>query len=94
MLIELDDDLTETGYVRCTCLDRARIALEQTGQIHCSMIMGRLQIAIDDIAMSEGLNSNKPVEIVRYLFAVLLEETDAEDIWYAEAQRGCNDGRR
>ena len=70
-----------------TCIDRARIALEETGQIHCSHVMYSLQSALEEIAEANGLNPNKPVAIVRWLWARALEETDAEDIWFAEAER-------
>ena len=46
-MIELDD--TNVEYVRCTCLDRARIVLRQTGQYHCAEQMGEVQKMLDEI---------------------------------------------
>ena len=51
-------------YLRVTCLDRARIALEDTGQHHCALIMKQLQRAIDDAAFLLEWDANQPVEIV------------------------------
>ena len=70
-------------YVRVTCLDRARIALEDTGQHHCAMIMGQLQRAIDDASELLKWNPNQPVEIVDDLVSSvqiigLFEEDDDE----------------
>ena len=86
-MIELDEAESENEWVRCTCLDRGRIALQQTGQHHCAMILGKLQKAFEDVAAYNGLNSNRPVEILRYLEAVSLDETDAEEVWFEEAKR-------
>lgn len=47
-MIEFDED--DVAYARCTCLDRARIALEQTGQVHCAGVMGELQKQMDHLA--------------------------------------------
>lgn len=57
-------ELDEVEEVRVTCIDRARIALEQTGQIHCSQIMGRLQIQFDEMAEFMRADPNKPCEIL------------------------------
>ena len=86
-MIELDEIESEGEWVRCTCLDRGRVALERTGQHHCAMILGKLQVVINEVAESEGLNANRPVEIVRYLQSILWNETDAEEIWFEEAKR-------
>ena len=51
-------------YLRCTCLDRARIALEQTAQYHCAAQMDLLQAAIDVASEFTELDSSHPVEIV------------------------------
>lgn len=62
-----------TEEMRCTCLDRARIALEQTGQIHCAGVMRELQERFDVLARefnelgipgSRVLDPNKPCEIL------------------------------
>jgi hypothetical protein len=50
-----------------TCLDRARIALEQTGQIHCALMMGKLQEAISRGADILKKDPNKPVDIVNWI---------------------------
>ena len=50
-----------------TCLDRARIALEQTGQIHCAMMMGELQKHITAVAFYMGENPNNPTRILQKL---------------------------
>ena len=47
-MIELDE--TNVEYVRCTCVDRAVVALRQSGQIHCSAILERLQIQFDELS--------------------------------------------
>jgi len=57
--IELDEE-----YVRVTCIDRARIALEQTGQVHCSQIMGRLQLQFNEMAEYMHADPNKPCKIL------------------------------
>ena len=53
-----------TEEARCTCLDRARLALEQTGQHWCAGVMGELQSLVDDIAKEYDLDSNKPLEVL------------------------------
>jgi hypothetical protein len=70
-------------YVRVTCLDRARVALEDTGQHHCALVMGRLQEAIDSAADELDADPNHPVEIVDDLLSAvqiigLFEEKDDE----------------
>ena len=67
--------------MRVTCLDRARVALEQTGQQHCASVMKSLQEAINDASELTGLDSNLPVKIVRDLIgavqvALLFKEDD------------------
>ena len=86
-MIELDEFEGDPEFVRCTCLDRGRIALLQSGQVHCAMILGKLQLAIDDVAECYGFNANKPVEVVRWLMSKVSGETDSEEIWRAEAER-------
>ena len=66
-MIELDEPVVlpqDLEYARCTCLDRARIALEQTGQVHCAGVMGELQSLVDAIAAEYDLDSNRPVEVL------------------------------
>ena len=79
MVIELDADGEE--IVRCTYLDRARIALEKTGQVHAAWQVQELQWVIDEIASDWGLNPNKPVEIVRWLMACHDEYDDLKDVF-------------
>ena len=68
-MIDLDD--TNVEYVRCTCLDRARIALRQTGQHHCAEQMGLLQERFDNIAQCYKLDEGKPVEILDALLETI-----------------------
>ena len=63
--IELDEDNAE--YVRVTCLDRAKLALEQTGQLHCSQIMERLQIQFNELSDVAGGDPNKPYEMLDFI---------------------------
>jgi hypothetical protein len=58
-----------TEEVRCTCLDRARIALEQTGQHHCAMVMGGLQKDFDALAKRFYMDSNQPELIIAHIVA-------------------------
>ena len=64
-MIELDD--TNAEYVRCTCLDRARIALQQTGQHHCAGILGSLQEEFNEAAQEFKLDPSRPLEIMDHL---------------------------
>lgn len=75
--IELDEE--EAEYVRCTCLDRARIALEQTGQHHCAMQMGELQKKFDVIAEEWQLDPNMPNKILCWLYAAYGDYWDIID---------------
>jgi len=59
---ETDDDLFE--YARCTCLDRGAIALEETGQHHCAMVLRDLQAAFDEVDKVLRLNPARPVQAV------------------------------
>ena len=65
-MIELDD--TNVEYVRCTCLDRARIALRQSGQHHCAQQMEELQKEFDYVAKYTGYDPSRPVELLSDLF--------------------------
>ena len=71
-------------YLRSTCLDRARVALEQTGQHHCAAQMGLLQKAIDAAAELLVWDSHRPVEIVKDLVSAVqiigLFEEDNDEI--------------
>jgi len=69
----IEEDDTNVEYVRCTCLDRARIALRQTGQHHCAEQMKMLQHVIDEAAEDFMLDSSKPVEIFNWLLASVEE---------------------
>jgi len=63
----IEEDDTNVEYVRCTCLDRARIALRQTGQHHCAEQMGLLQKEFDDAAEEFDLDPSKPLEIMDHV---------------------------
>ena len=52
---------------RVTCLDRARLALEGTGQITCSHIMKRLQIQFDELSDLAGGDPYKPCEMLDFV---------------------------
>lgn len=57
-------------YARCTCLDRARMALEQTGQHHCALQMSELQQRFDIFPEAwVGYDPNKPVEILDHILS-------------------------
>lgn len=80
-MIELDESVVlpqDLEYARCTCLDRARIALEQTGQHHCAMYCGQLQdeitAACEDIG---GFTPHCPIGLVSYLHGFWLGVIDA-----------------
>ena len=75
-MIELDEAESEGEYLRCTCLDRARLALEQTGQITCAGVMKELQSLVNDISKEYNLDSNKPLEVL----LEALDECVMEDI--------------
>ena len=64
-MIELDD--TNVEYVRCTCLDRARIALRQTGQHHCAQQMEELQECFDAAGDRFNISPAQPLEIMEKL---------------------------
>ena len=72
-------------YLRSTCIDRARVALEQTGQHHCAHVLWELQSAIDAAAELTEIDSNSPVEIVKDLVSCvqiigLFEEEEYDGI--------------
>ena len=60
--IELDEPVVE--FLRCTCLDRGRIALERSGQVTCSHILKRLQIQFDEMAEYMHADPNRPCEML------------------------------
>ena len=69
-MIELDEPVVlpqGLEYARCTCLDRARIALEQSGQHWCAGVMGDLQARFNELAEEYELNPNDPVGILKAL---------------------------
>ena len=70
-MIELDD--TNAEYVRCTCLDRARIALEQTGQHHCALQMKNLQDEFDWFAVRLGVDPSDPVGVLQEIYEYMRE---------------------
>lgn len=59
-------------HMRTTCLDRARIALIATGQMHCAMIMSGLQERFDTIGAYMEIDSNKPGQILDEMYKVVL----------------------
>ena len=61
----VDLDEKEAEYVCCTCLDRARIALEQSGQHHCAGVLGQLQDMFDGLAEEYEMDPNDPCSILR-----------------------------
>jgi len=66
-MIELDEPAVEEVEI-CTCLDRARIALEQTGQHHCAAQMGLLQDEINWYAKRLDVNPNNPIGVLDELY--------------------------
>ncbi len=68
-MIELDEPNVE--YVRCTCLDRARVALRHSQQYHCAAQMGKLQEEFDYICHLMQVSPADPVaamhEICEYM---------------------------
>jgi len=64
-MIELDEK--EAEFARCTCLDRARMALEQSGQHWCAGVMGDLQERFNELAEEYELDPNDPNGILRAL---------------------------
>ena len=66
----IEEDDTNVEYVRCTCLDRARIALRQTGQHHCAQQMEELQKRFDILPEAwVGYDPSKPVECMDHLLS-------------------------
>ena len=59
------NDSCEQEFARCTCLDRARLALEQSGQVHCAGVMGELQRLFDGLADEYEMDPNRPCDIIR-----------------------------
>ena len=60
-----------TEEMRCTyltCLDRARIALEQIGQHTCAGVMRELQEEINKISVLVDVDANDPVMLLMDLF--------------------------
>ena len=70
-MIELDD--TNVEYVRYTCLDRARIALRQTGQHTCAGVMGNLQEEFDYICELMEVSPADPVHAMNEMFEYMKE---------------------
>ena len=76
-MIELDEPVVlpqDLEFARCTCLDRARIALEQTGQHHCAGVMGELQEEFDYICKFMETDPNDPIWAMREICEYLKEE--------------------
>jgi len=65
--MHLNDEMGRevTFHVPSTCLDRAQIALAQTGQAHCAMMMERIQEAVMMLAGTMGRSyKNNPDELI------------------------------
>jgi hypothetical protein len=62
-----------TEEARCTCLDRARIALEQTGQHHCAGVMKELQDHFDAFCSDALIDPNDPVLALQSMMDCWLE---------------------
>ena len=60
----------QSEYARCTCLDRACIALNQSGQIHCAGVMRQLQEMFDSLAYEYEMDPNDPCGILRGICGV------------------------
>jgi len=73
-MIELDD--TNVEYVRCTCLDRARIALRQTGQHHCAEQMEELQEEFNTAANYLHMDPSRPCGIMNRLIEIYLHTSE------------------
>ena len=67
-MIELDeiDDHTREWQeeFRATCILRGAVALEQSGQHHCAMVLRDLQAAFEEVDRTLHLNASKPVQAV------------------------------
>ena len=61
-------DSTGTEYVRCTCLDRGRMALQKLGQHHCALQLKELQDEIDYITKYIKIDPTKPRLLLTRLF--------------------------
>ena len=70
----MDDNFMDATdeFMRSTCLDRARIALLATGQVHCAMIMRGLQERFDTIGAMMEIDSNKPGKILDEMYDAML----------------------
>ena len=67
------DESMKQELHRCTCLDRARIALEQTGQVHCAGVMRDLQEEFNYAGNAIGVDPNRPIRILRDLWILSRE---------------------
>ena len=60
----------------CTCLDRAEIALRQTGQHHCALMVRELSEEFTAISKKLDMNPYRVVD----LFRLLIEWTGADGL--------------
>lgn len=70
-MIELDEP--DVQYLRCTCLDRARIALQNSGQHHCAGVVGMLQEEFNYICELMEVSSADPVHAMHQMFEYMSE---------------------
>ena len=59
-------------YVCFTCLDRARLGLVASGQVHCAMVMKGLQERFDTIGEYMDISPDKPCEILDEMYEAML----------------------
>jgi len=90
-MIELDPDIyaasdsvigTEewTEECRATCILRGAVALEQSGQHHCAMVLRDLNAAFEEVDRTLHLNASKPVQSVyEMLDAIMTMKVFEED---------------
>jgi hypothetical protein len=80
-MIELDPDAEWNDEARATCLLRAAVALEQSGQHHCAMTLRDLQGAFEEVDSTLHLNASKPVYCVHEMLdAIMTLRLFEEDI--------------
>ena len=63
---EDSDGGTTEFHVPSNCLDRAEIALSQTGQVYCAMMMGDINTLVEEISRELGMTyRNNPAIILQ-----------------------------
>ena len=80
-LDEIDDHTREwSEEFRATCILRGAVALEQSGQHHCAMVLRDLQVALEEVDGTLHLNASKPVQAVyEMLDAIMTMKVFEED---------------